>query len=180
MTTGLYEDNKFWIETFTGRRFDPLHPDPELIDLEDIAHSLSLLCRFIGHCKQFYSVAEHCIRVAELCSIESKLAALLHDAAEAYIGDIARPIKYGIASADLKEAEERLLGTIYKKFGASPYDAKEVKEADDIMLATEARDLMYSTEGWYLPMPATRNIIIPMTSGQAEQEYLDYFFNREQ
>lgn len=82
-----------WILTSTGKRFDLLEPDADMIDPWDICHSLAHLCRFNGHTREFYSVAQHSCIVAELVPEEHKLAALLHDATEAYLGDITRPLK---------------------------------------------------------------------------------------
>src|SRR5271156_4912831 len=80
-----------WIQTFTGKKFYPFNPKPQDIDIRDIAHALSNICRFTGHTKRFYSVAEHSRNVAKLVPAHMKLQALLHDASEAYLCDIARP-----------------------------------------------------------------------------------------
>ena len=80
--------------TYTGKEFYPLDPNPADIDIKDIAHALSNCCRFAGHIKSFYSVAQHSVIVSELCEPENALAGLLHDASEAYLSDIARPVKY--------------------------------------------------------------------------------------
>jgi len=82
-----------FITTYTGKKFHYLNPSLGEVDIIDIAHHLSLKCRFIGACKQFYSVAEHCVRVSYILSPELQLSGLLHDATEAYIPDIPRPIK---------------------------------------------------------------------------------------
>lgn len=81
------------ILTYTGRKFDLLNPDPSMICIEDIAHALSLKCRWGGHTSRFYSVAEHSLNVMSRVSEAAKFEALLHDAAEAYLGDIASPFK---------------------------------------------------------------------------------------
>ena len=82
-----------WIQTYTGRKFHPLDPAMTDFDLRDIAHSLSLLCRFNGHCLRFYSVAEHSVRVSRILPDDLKLWGLLHDAGEAYLTDLPRPVK---------------------------------------------------------------------------------------
>lgn len=82
-----------WIQMHSGIAFWPMDPRADEVRLEDIAHSLSLLCRFGGHCSRFYSVAEHSVHVARLCSPEVALWGLLHDASEAYVVDLPRPIK---------------------------------------------------------------------------------------
>ncbi|MEM4379972.1 MAG: hypothetical protein QXL01_04720, partial [Thermoplasmatales archaeon] len=80
-----------WIETYSGKKFDYLAQSE--LDIEDIAHALSNLCRFNGHTRVFYSVAEHSVNVSSMVPPELKIAALLHDAAEAYIGDVPSPLK---------------------------------------------------------------------------------------
>ena len=97
-----------WIQTFTGRAFYVLDPRPEDVDIEDIAHALSMQCRFAGHCREFYSVAQHSVTASWLVPPEDALWGLLHDAAEAYVVDLPRPIKrawqlesYGIIDRDV-------------------------------------------------------------------------------
>ena len=82
-----------WIQTMSGVIFYPLDPRPEEIRIEDIAHALSHQCRFAGHCREFYSVAEHSVRVSRELPQEFMLWGLLHDASEAYLVDLPRPIK---------------------------------------------------------------------------------------
>jgi len=96
-----------WIETYTGKKLYFLEPKPEQIDIEDIATALSNECRFGGHTKSFYSVAEHSILVATICPAPLALVGLLHDASEAYLRDIASPIKQYLAN--YKELEEKLM-----------------------------------------------------------------------
>lgn len=103
------------ILTFTGKYIDPFNPKIEDIDVEDIANSLSRQCRFGGHLRWFYTVAEHSLRVAKELPDELKLTGLLHDAAEAYLLDIPRPVKMRIPG--YKDAEENLLKIIMEKFG---------------------------------------------------------------
>ena len=128
------------ITTYTGKHFDPTHPDEELICIEDIAHALSLLCRGNGHVRPFFSVGQHCI----LCAKEAEargysgrliLASLLHDASECYLSDVPRPFKKTLSG--YKEQEKNLLDLIYQKYLGSPLNAKEeqlLKEIDDDML----------------------------------------------
>lgn len=179
------ESNKevLWIETFTGKRVNPMHLDEELIDIVDIAHSLALQCRFVGHCLVFYSVAEHSILVADtvakirLSYVGTKedanktlLAALLHDAAEAYLGDIARPIKHHNAFKQVVEIEKQILGKVMLKYNCTGADWELIKKADGIMLATEAKVLMADNgKGWYLPEPALPDTPSTITqSGEVE------------
>lgn len=132
----LFEPNK--IRTFTGKYINPLDPDPELICIEDIAHALSHIPRFSGHTKYFHSVAEHSLFVWRWCSGLSKdeqLAALLHDASEAYLLDIPAPVKAQISG--YKEAENRMMQIVADKFGFKYPLSKEIKEADMIALRWE-------------------------------------------
>jgi hypothetical protein len=134
--------------TRSGMLIDPFNPDPEAILIEDIAHALSHLCRWGGHCKTFYSVAHHSILVASLLPEEHKLAGLLHDATEAYMVDLPRPIKRRMP--EYGKAEDRLLEVIARKFGF-PYPLPEaVTQADDKMLRVEYRALM--TGEWPSPI----------------------------
>jgi len=136
---GIFE----YIRTFTGRKCWPCDPRPEDICIEDIAHALSLLCRFTGHVREFYSVADHSLRVAELCSPENQLWGLLHDASEAYLADVARPVKRNaIFGAYYKTVEKGLMKAICEKFELPEVEPPEVKEWDNILLRTEQRDLM--------------------------------------
>ena len=140
------------IVTFSGKVIEPLNPDPAQIDIEDIAHSLSNQCRFTGHTKHFYSVAQHSVLVSHECDHKDALWGLLHDASEAYLSDIARPIKrytawgsgYGDVERKLEIAVAFSFGlqdndTPYEELGVMP---ASVKRADDLLLRTEMRDLM--------------------------------------
>lgn len=139
-----------WMQTFTGRQFWPLDPRPEDIDIEDIAHALSNLCRFGGHCKAFYSVAEHSLYVerfswrdrAGVRPIELARFALLHDAAEAYLVDVPRPIKRHLGGYE--QAESLIEAAILTRFRCDPsaFERSIVKVIDRKMLWTEKRDLL--------------------------------------
>lgn len=124
----------------SGDYFDLSDPDNNIIDIDSIAHSLSNLCRFTGHTSQFYSVAQHSFHVAQLVPKEHKLAALLHDAAEAYIGDVSAPLKSMLP--EYRRIEEQIRRAIYQRFNLPAELPECVIEADMIMLATERRDLM--------------------------------------
>ena len=132
-----------WIQTYTGRAFWPLDPHEDDISLLDIAHSLSHQCRFAGHSSHFYSVAQHSVLVARIVPKKYALWGLLHDASEAYLVDLPRPIKNsGALGRNYKKAEERVMSIVCRKFGIPEKQPACVKEADDRILATEARDLM--------------------------------------
>lgn len=135
-----------YIETVSGKEFNFLEPNPEAIIIEDIAFSLSNQCRFTGHTK-FYSVAEHSVAVASrFANTEDKqliLAALLHDASEAYLGDITSPVKQ--YCSDYKNLERTVQEAIYKKFNLD-YNkyTEQIKVMDIAQLYNEAHYLLKS------------------------------------
>lgn len=137
-----------WIETYTGRQFYPLAPDPEQIDIMDIAHALSMLCRYNGHCQRFYSVAEHSVYCSRAATPEYALELLLHDASEAYISDLTRPVKQQIP--EYRAIEKRLDAAIRAKFGLPTEPTVECKRIDDAMLLTE-RTAMAFRLAWDIP-----------------------------
>jgi 5'-deoxynucleotidase YfbR-like HD superfamily hydrolase len=140
--------NKDFIITFSKQRFSPLQAKAEDIDIVDIAHALSLMCRANGHIRHFYSVAQHCLNCAAEASARGlseklQLACLLHDASEAYISDITRPIKRNLPQ--YLAFEEVLQDQIFNKFRLIPLSEEEhalVKEIDDALLYYELLELM--------------------------------------
>lgn len=146
-----------WIETYTGRKFWPLAPSPDDIDIFDIAQALSMTCRYKGHTNEFYSVAEHSVLLAEKLPPHLRLRGLLHDAHEAYspFGDVPRPLKSARPeiAAMVKEAEGNLDAAIAARFGLSlPIADWLVKEYDTRILHDERRQLMSRTGfEWALP-----------------------------
>ena len=130
-----------WIETSTGKKYHFLDPQPDEIDIVDIAFALSNKCRFSGH-TDFFSVAEHSIGVAYRLPVELRLAGLLHDAAEAYLGDIPSPLKAVLP--DYRALEKINEAAINKKFGITDVNWAKVKEADMDALYTEAHFLIPS------------------------------------
>lgn len=126
-----------WTWTYTGVRFYPMSAGPDDIVLRDIAHALAHTCRYNGMCKRFYSVAEHSVIVSQLVEERWAKWGLMHDAAEAYLGDVIRPVKQGLPQ--FKEAEARLLKQIAIRFGLLPFsvEPKEVKYVDSKLLNTE-------------------------------------------
>jgi hypothetical protein len=140
-----------WIQTFTGKQFFPLEPDIELIDLMDIAHALSLQCRFAGHCRHFYSVGQHSLIVASLAPPEYILEALLHDAAEAYLGDISRPVKAFMR--DYRFAEFRLRLAIEERFSLKKDNQALIHRLDDTVLYWEGKYLMPDVAVWNIAKP---------------------------
>lgn len=134
-----------WIETNSGIRFEFLAPKREQINIFDIAHSLSNVCRFVGQCRTFYSVAEHSWHVARVLGgmpANIRLAGLLHDASEAYITDVASPVKQYLTGYD--KIEDGIMLAIGQKFGFEYPLEPAVKYADKVMLSNEAHHLLPS------------------------------------
>lgn len=150
--TPIPERRGQWMQTFTGRQFWPLDPRPEEIFIEDIAHSLSMQCRYAGHCKKFYSVAEHSILLAEYVPAPFKLWALLHDASETYLLDVIRPLKADLAGYRALEAS--VMSAVCQRFGLSADMPEVVAEADDRIIGDERSNLSSCTVEWtYSPKP---------------------------
>jgi len=132
------------IETYTGGEFRPFDPRPADVRLLDIAAGLAHTCRFGGHCQQFYSVAQHSLYVSrEFETPRLRLLALLHDAGEAYLGDVPRPIKRELDR--IESVETAILETVWTGLGIDPPTDREwerVMAADDRLLAYEADHLL--------------------------------------
>lgn len=135
-----------WIQTYSGKKFYLPNPTEDMIDIVDIAHALSMMCRFNGHVKNFYSVAEHSVYVSDNVPEEHQLAALLHDASEAYIADIASPFKKMLGN--YAELEDQIMRVIAKKFGFEYPLHPKIHRADIAQLRTEAILLMTHYPHW--------------------------------
>lgn len=136
-----------WILTYTGKEVDLLDPQPDMFELEDIAIALSRVNRFNGHTKRAYSVAEHSLVGSRQLEIPLAYEFLLHDAAEAYVVDLPKPLKNVLM--DYQEIEFKIDQMIRIAFNLPPVMSREVKAMDLIMLATEKRDLMPAhTKPW--------------------------------
>ena len=165
-------DKDSYIRTFSGGKFWPLDPHPEDVNILDIAHHLSNLCRFTGATSDFYSVGQHSVLVSYLVPA---LKALLHDAPEAYINDISRPLKHSDYYATYRDIEAKNWIAICSKMKFSAWIEPWIKVADDRLLLAEKRDLMGGTgEKWRLvmdvePYPYT---IIPWTPKDTERTFL--------
>ena len=135
------------IQCRSGHYFDFLNPHQSFVLVRDIAHSLAMQCRFNGHTAQFYSVAEHSVHCSHIVPPEDALTALMHDAAEAFIGDVAKPLKRLLP--DYAEIENTVEEAIFDKLDIPFPFPPSVKEADIRMLRLEQRDAMLSTDAWY-------------------------------
>lgn len=170
------------IETFSGNTFNPLAPFFANIRIEDIAHALAQQCRFSGHTRFHYSVAEHSVRVSELIGCKEysrtlQLWGLLHDASEAYLVDLPSPIKKGddseIGNA-YRKIEARLMTAICRRFSLPEKEPASVRIADAVILATEVRDLMHGDRPYWKKIAAKplSERIRPWSAGVAEFEFL--------
>lgn len=170
-----------YITTVSGRHFDPAKPDKALIDIFDIAHSLSLLCRANGHFRSFYSVAQHSIA----CALEAEargetreviLGCLLHDASEAYLSDVTRPVKALLPR--YIEIESKLQDAVWEKFIGRPLTDEEkhrVFEIDDLMLSYEFHMLMPEELGSEYRLLKTAPDCAPRDLGAVESEFISLF-----
>lgn len=186
--------------TASGAIIDVVRPDPATFDIEDIALGLSHQPRFLGHTRVFYSVAEHCINCvyAELAHDDDRggpdaqkdLHLLLHDASEAYLGDLPSPIKAMPAMIAYRDVESKLQHAIYRRFGVSDYemdDYQQLKEPawlktiDHRMLVTEARDVWrhpptWLQEPWAQTLAPYRSAVVPKQNPDAvRRQYLAMF-----
>jgi hypothetical protein len=163
-----------WILTRLGKRFDLLSPSASMVEPADIAHALSMLCRFNGHSRAFYSVAQHSYLVADLVPAQYQLEALLHDAAEAYVGDLVSPLKQLLP--EYRQIEHHVWHAICARFQINPVLPPCVHDADLVALATERRDLMPAHgEPWHslIGTAPAQARIKPWTQPEAAQFYFD-------
>ena|SRR5690625_2248792 len=165
-----------YIQTFSGVEFDLSDVRPEMVSIKDIAHGLANTCRFGGHCKEFYSVAQHSIIASALAPPEHAFAALLHDAAEAYLGDIPSPLKRLLP--DYRALEKRVEAVIFERFGI-PYPLPgAVKYADLQALALERRFLLTKSSGAWpmlVGVEVPSGVILPESPERAKARFLDRF-----
>lgn len=175
-------NDKVWIQTWSGRRFDLINPDPEMVHLRDIAEALAKANRFTGHTSRPYSVAQHSIFCSHHTTMRARLPALLHDAEEAYTGDMSTPMKMAMRAAGAGDAyhtiADGIRGAIFRRFGLSfPVDPDvwmEVKNADALALSTERRDLMrVQRKDWTWPLPDPDPVLlVPMPWWDAAEQFM--------
>jgi hypothetical protein len=163
-----------WMQTASGGIFYPMDPRPEEIKIGDIAHALSMNCRYGGHCTRFYSVAEHSVYVSQHVAPENALYGLLHDAAEAYISDIIRPAKPYIQG--YAEAEANIMRAICYKFGLPQEMPEDVKRVDNAILVDEMEQLMLPPpKEWNIPSEGLGITIEGKNPAYAEMMFLNRY-----
>jgi 5'-deoxynucleotidase YfbR-like HD superfamily hydrolase len=159
--------------------FDVLAPRREDIKIDTIAHALSNICRFNGNCKDFYSVAQHSVMVSKICLPNDALEGLLHDASEAYIGDLVQPLKkYSGMFDEYEQVEAKLQQLIYDTFEVVPHINSSCRQADLLALAYEKRDLMSpAVEEIWAELPVIPahgwNHIFPLPPKDAKEQFLE-------
>ena len=170
----LIRDRGPWIQTFSGWRFFVLNPEPQDVFLMDLAHALSLICRFTGHTRRFYSVAQHSVLASFHVPPVYALEALLHDASEAYLCDVSRPVKPYLHN--YREIESNLMRVIAERFKFFLPIHAEVDAVDVRLLMTERRDLLLgSTHRWDEVLEKVQPFpweIVPWSPEYAEERFL--------
>lgn len=159
----------------SGTTFDLSNPCPDSITIEDIAHGLSNICRYAGQCRRFYSVAEHSVLVSRVVPHEC-LAGLLHDSAEAFVGDVSSPLKALVP--DYRRIEKAVEFAVFQKFGLNWPPSPEIKMADYSVMAREQLELMPNgTNSWLYKMqikPA-EVAVQALSPRKAKKLFLDRF-----
>jgi hypothetical protein len=166
-----------WMQTWGGGRYWPLDPQPDDMNIADISAALGNLCRFGGHTKRFYSVAEHCILISQAVPKEFALWGLLHDASEAYLGDMVKPLKDG--SPEYKALEDKTMRAVVTKFNLSPNTMpEEIKKADMAILKNEQMAMMHPCpyDWWCIGEEPLKVVIHGWSPSTAALKFL-YRFN---
>jgi 5'-nucleotidase len=172
MLENWHKPERGWMQTASGRKFYPLEPSPDDVELVDVAHGLAFTCRYGGHTKRYYSVAEHCVLVSEVIERDARasgmppdfvraiaLEALLHDSAEAYVGDMVRPLKHQPEMIEFRNAEARIEDCVRAAFKieSTEQSRKVIKIVDDRILVDEITALM-PNPGMYLETDTLRGV----------------------
>ncbi|OSZ79307.1 hypothetical protein CAP35_13930 [Chitinophagaceae bacterium IBVUCB1] len=165
-----YQDGLF--NTASGKLINIWNPQPDTITISDIANALSKICRFGGHINEFYSVAQHSILVAAMCENDIKMEGLMHDASEAFVGDVIKPLK-NIIGKSYDEVEDRFMQVIVEKFELNMASMHRVKEYDKAALEIEHRHLQLNdNKPWHMAMIAYKLPFRVLPPAEARVEFL--------
>lgn len=169
-----------WMATYSGGRFWPLDPRPEEVSIQDIAHHLSMRCRYSGAVAFFYSVAEHSVIVSQYVPPQFAREALLHDAAEAYVGDMVRPLKHQPEMRGFRQAEDAIYPVIMERFGIESTEESRaaIEQADFRVTADEVEALMRNAQQFRDRYPELQPLgaaIAALPPAQAECVFLAQF-----
>jgi hypothetical protein len=167
-----------WLQTYTGKKYRLLMPGPDDIDIEDIAHALSNICRFNGHCRRLYSVAQHSVIVSQFVQPQNALWGLLHDASEAYTGDIIRPLKMiPEVNNAFRNIEQATQYAIAEKFGLKYPCPADVGTIDQRLLVNESRDVMggQTAGDWGISLSKLEVKIQPWRPEDAKMAFLERY-----
>lgn len=173
--------DKAYIVTYTGKQFWLLEPRIQDVDVKDIAHALSLQCRWTGHCKHHYSIAQHAYYCSLLGPETEAFARLNHDNSEAYMGDMNRPLKHYTAAGPAYRRQEAVVQDVIKQaFGLAQIDPPSVHRADEVMLFTELAQIVAPisfepSNPWAPPEDLAKIEIEEWTPKHAEQMFLQRF-----
>jgi uncharacterized protein len=161
-----------FIRTFTGLKFQHSNPQPEMICVQDIAHALSQLCRYAGHCRTFYSVGQHVVYCSWITPPEHALWALCHDGEEFATVDLPSPFKHLPGMEAFRTYANAIQKVIIAKFGLPATEPAAVKAADMLLLVTEQRDLMPHSDSSFPGIAPLKQRIIPWSCRKAERVFL--------
>lgn len=184
MRRKTFNEHTGWIQTFSRKKFWPLNPRVEDIDIEDIAHGLSGEGRFTNQTTETYSVAQHSCMVSWLLAAWGQVPlvqfqGLMHDSDEAYVPDLARPVKHQPRMAVYRTAGKRILRAVFRKYGLPLEELPIVKEADEYMLSLEAQQLFNGgpLPGWWRKLKMVKSDIklVPWSRAKARRKFLDEF-----
>lgn len=172
-------DRGDWIQTAMGRQFWPISPRADEVFIDDIAHALGNLCRFGGHCTRFYSVAEHSVllsRAAAGHAPETRLWALLHDASEAYLVDVPRPLKPFLQG--YRASEDAIMAVICERFGLAAGMPDIVKQLDTGILTDEMhQNMAFPPVRWSTETTPIGVRLQFWSPHRAKSEFLAEFYN---
>jgi hypothetical protein len=176
----MRDSKKAWISTFTGKKFFLLHPRLKDIDIKDIAHSLSHQCRWTGHTRYHYSIAQHSWYCSFIGPESEALDRLMHDGSEAYMGDMNRPLKHFTQAGPAYRAQEAVVqNAIAVKYGLALVQPPSVHYADNLLLYAEKEQLIAGHHRWKIKWGtggvSARIKIVRWTPEKAEKKFLERF-----